>query len=142
MTAWLGIVAGRSTAALLAACRGFEPCTEQIFNMAYRFFRVWLFVYIFSVYVNAPTIQELFLVWDIKKEMVGYNLSSSTRKEGDNLELFSDGVDGKQARRIGVSGPLGELFDHGLDSYIVFLIPYSLISVYGRDPVFSVSCFR
>uniref|UniRef100_A0A2A4K8K9 CDP-alcohol phosphatidyltransferase n=1 Tax=Heliothis virescens TaxID=7102 RepID=A0A2A4K8K9_HELVI len=53
-----------------------------------------------------------------------------------------DGVDGKQARRIGVSGPLGELFDHGLDSFIVFLIPYSLISVYGRDPVFSVSCFR
>nr|XP_049701501.1 ethanolaminephosphotransferase 1 [Helicoverpa armigera] len=53
-----------------------------------------------------------------------------------------DGIDGKQARRIGVSGPLGELFDHGLDSFIVFLIPYSLISVYGRDPVFSVSCFR
>ncbi|XP_026728145.1 ethanolaminephosphotransferase 1-like [Trichoplusia ni] len=53
-----------------------------------------------------------------------------------------DGIDGKQARRIGVSGPLGELFDHGLDSYIVFLIPYTIISIYGRDPVFSVSCFR
>lgn len=53
-----------------------------------------------------------------------------------------DGVDGKQARRIGVSGPLGELFDHGLDSYIVFLIPYTLISVFGRDQEFSVSCFR
>ncbi|KAJ8710837.1 hypothetical protein PYW08_009352 [Mythimna loreyi] len=53
-----------------------------------------------------------------------------------------DGLDGKQARRIGVSGPLGELFDHGLDSYIVFLIPYSLISIFGRDPVFSVTCLR
>ncbi|CAH0596923.1 unnamed protein product [Chrysodeixis includens] len=53
-----------------------------------------------------------------------------------------DGIDGKQARRIGVSGPLGELFDHGLDSYIVFLIPYTIISIFGRDPVFSVSCFR
>ncbi|KAF9797693.1 hypothetical protein SFRURICE_017888 [Spodoptera frugiperda] len=53
-----------------------------------------------------------------------------------------DGIDGKQARRIGVSGPLGELFDHGLDSFIVFLVPYSLISVYGRDQEYSVSCFR
>ncbi|XP_026332768.1 ethanolaminephosphotransferase 1-like [Hyposmocoma kahamanoa] len=52
-----------------------------------------------------------------------------------------DGVDGKQARKIGVSGPLGELFDHGLDSYIVFLIPFSLISVFGRDE-YSLSIFR
>ncbi|CAH2097799.1 unnamed protein product [Euphydryas editha] len=52
-----------------------------------------------------------------------------------------DGVDGKQARRLGVSGPLGEMFDHGLDSYIVFLIPYCLISVYGRD-YYSLSEFR
>lgn len=56
--------------------------------------------------------------------------------------MFLDGIDGKQARRIGVSGPLGELFDHGLDSFIVFLVPYSLISVYGRDQEYSVSCFR
>lgn len=34
-----------------------------------------------------------------------------------------DGIDGKQARRIGLSGPLGELFDHGLDSYTAILIP-------------------
>ncbi|XP_032523797.2 ethanolaminephosphotransferase 1-like [Danaus plexippus] len=52
-----------------------------------------------------------------------------------------DGLDGKQARRIGVSGPLGELFDHGLDSYIVFLIPYCLFSVFGRDQ-FSITVFR
>lgn len=37
--------------------------------------------------------------------------------------FFSDGIDGKQARRIGLSGPLGELFDHGLDSYTAILIP-------------------
>lgn len=33
------------------------------------------------------------------------------------LAYTLDGIDGKQARRIGLSGPLGELFDHGLDSY-------------------------
>ncbi|KAM3956735.1 ethanolaminephosphotransferase 1 isoform 2-T2 [Aphomia sociella] len=53
-----------------------------------------------------------------------------------------DGIDGKQARRIGVSGPLGEMFDHGLDSYIVFLIPYCLVSMFGREHQFSVSAFR
>ncbi|XP_068625149.1 ethanolaminephosphotransferase 1-like [Battus philenor] len=52
-----------------------------------------------------------------------------------------DGIDGKQARRLGVSGPLGEMFDHGLDSYIVFLIPFSLFSIFGRDE-FSVPLFR
>ncbi|XP_049880112.1 ethanolaminephosphotransferase 1-like isoform X1 [Pectinophora gossypiella] len=44
-----------------------------------------------------------------------------------------DGIDGKQARKIGVSGPLGEMFDHGLDSYVVFFIPYCLASIFGRD---------
>ena len=37
-------------------------------------------------------------------EVIGFVCSSS---------LFVDGIDGKQARRIGLSGPLGELFDHG-----------------------------
>ncbi|CAG9792772.1 unnamed protein product [Diatraea saccharalis] len=53
-----------------------------------------------------------------------------------------DGMDGKQARRIGVSGPLGEMFDHGLDSYVVFFIPYALMTVFGRDNEYTVSVFR
>ncbi|XP_041988733.1 ethanolaminephosphotransferase 1 [Aricia agestis] len=44
-----------------------------------------------------------------------------------------DGIDGKQARRTGASGPLGELFDHGLDSYSAVLIPTCLYSIFGRD---------
>jgi ethanolaminephosphotransferase len=27
-----------------------------------------------------------------------------------------DAIDGKQARRLGLSGPLGECFDHGVDA--------------------------
>jgi ethanolaminephosphotransferase len=27
-----------------------------------------------------------------------------------------DSIDGKQARRTGMAGPLGELFDHGCDA--------------------------
>lgn len=43
-----------------------------------------------------------------------------------------DGIDGKQARRTKCSGPLGELFDHGLDSWTAVLIPTCLYSVFGR----------
>ncbi|KAF0302685.1 Ethanolaminephosphotransferase 1 [Amphibalanus amphitrite] len=43
-----------------------------------------------------------------------------------------DGIDGKQARRLGMSGPLGELFDHGLDSWSSFFIPITLFSVFGK----------
>lgn len=44
-----------------------------------------------------------------------------------------DGIDGKQARVTKTSGPLGELFDHGLDSWTAVLIPTCLYSVFGRS---------
>lgn len=55
---------------------------------------------------------------------------------------ISDGIDGKQARRIKLSGPLGELFDHGLDSYTASLIPICLYSIFGRGEQFSVEPIR
>lgn len=58
------------------------------------------------------------------------------------MVFFSDGVDGKQARRTGTSGPLGELFDHGLDSYTAALIPSAVFSVFGRSIKYSISPFR
>lgn len=45
-----------------------------------------------------------------------------------------DGCDGKQARRTNSSSPLGELFDHGLDSSAAFLIPISAFSLFGHGP--------
>lgn len=33
-----------------------------------------------------------------------------------------------------LSSPLGELFDHGLDSSAAFLIPISMFSLFGRGP--------
>lgn len=43
-----------------------------------------------------------------------------------------DGIDGKQARRTRSSGPLGELFDHGLDSWTSLMIPFCVYSMFGR----------
>ncbi|KAJ8669853.1 hypothetical protein QAD02_001112 [Eretmocerus hayati] len=52
-----------------------------------------------------------------------------------------DGIDGKQARRTQTSGPLGELFDHGLDSWTAMYITTCMFSVFGRTD-FSVSPLR
>ncbi|KAK6730212.1 hypothetical protein RB195_006960 [Necator americanus] len=49
-----------------------------------------------------------------------------------------DGTDGKQARRIGASGPTGELFDHGLDSWSTVPFTITIFSVFGRGE-YSVS---
>ncbi|KAJ8941713.1 hypothetical protein NQ318_023309, partial [Aromia moschata] len=53
-----------------------------------------------------------------------------------------DGIDGKQARRTGTSTPLGELFDHGLDSYTAGLIPAAMYSIFGRGAKYSIVPFR
>jgi ethanolaminephosphotransferase len=47
-----------------------------------------------------------------------------------------DSLDGKQARRIGLSTPLGQLFDHGCDCVGMGFILYSLYSalMIGEDP--------
>jgi len=57
-----------------------------------------------------------------------------------------DGIDGKQARRTGSSNPLGELFDHGLDSWSTIFITGAIYSMFGRDedglsvPTFRMFC--
>lgn len=45
-----------------------------------------------------------------------------------------DGMDGKQARRTGSGSPLGELMDHGIDSNCMWMLPVSLMSVFGTNP--------
>ncbi|KAL3979995.1 clathrin light chain A [Sarotherodon galilaeus] len=51
-----------------------------------------------------------------------------------NMENYSslDGVDGKQARRTNSSTPLGELFDHGLDSWACVFFVATVYSIFGR----------
>lgn len=46
--------------------------------------------------------------------------------------FYADGVDGKQARRTNSSTPLGELFDHGLDSWACVFFVAAVYSVFGR----------
>lgn len=54
-----------------------------------------------------------------------------------------DGTDGKQARRTGASGPTGELFDHGIDSWLTLPFTVTLFAIFSSSPMdFSVSPLR
>lgn len=54
-----------------------------------------------------------------------------------SLNLFLahtlDGIDGKQARRTKATGPLGELMDHGVDSWTAVFIPMHVYSFFGSS---------
>ncbi|XP_053323976.1 ethanolaminephosphotransferase 1-like isoform X2 [Spea bombifrons] len=52
---------------------------------------------------------------------------------GNFLAYALDSIDGKHARRTQSSSPLGELFDHGLDSWTASIFPLSLFSIFGSD---------
>lgn len=45
-----------------------------------------------------------------------------------------DAIDGKQARRTGTSGPLGQLFDHGCDAWAQGIFQFLLMQVYHIPP--------
>jgi ethanolaminephosphotransferase len=49
-----------------------------------------------------------------------------------SLSHHLDGLDGKQARRTNTSSPVGELFDHGCDSWSTLFFVVSLYSLFGR----------
>jgi len=58
---------------------------------------------------------------------------------GINLFIYQslDAIDGKQARRTGSSGPLGELFDHGCDAINTTLAFICILSALGIGNTFT-----
>jgi len=86
-----------------------------------------------------------------------YNFTASTLNSTNPIPQWSwalvsfllfashtlDGIDGKQARRTGTSGPLGELFDHGCDAWAAVFITSTFYSTFGRnDDGLSISEWR
>lgn len=53
-----------------------------------------------------------------------------------------DGIDGKQARRTKATGPLGELMDHGVDSWTALFVPMYVYSFFGSTSDFSFGPHR
>ncbi|KAK1935878.1 putative ethanolamine phosphatidyltransferase [Babesia divergens] len=46
------------------------------------------------------------------------------------LYMTFDGIDGKQARKLGVSSPLGQLMDHGIDAVVTVFYPYMCFIIF------------
>jgi len=83
-----------------------------------------------TVAPNTITLSGLFIVFLNFLTMLYYDPAYITEKGGamvDSWVYFSwaaglflyqtfDAIDGKQARRTGMAGPLGEMFDHGCDA--------------------------
>lgn len=49
------------------------------------------------------------------------------------IYILADIIDGLQARRLGVSGPLGDYIEHALDTSAGFLVPLGALMAYGAD---------
>ncbi|KAI0319538.1 Choline/ethanolaminephosphotransferase [Amylostereum chailletii] len=90
-----------------------------------------------SVAPNTITLSGLAIVVFNFATMVYYDPTYLAHKEGSTgppnwiyftwgigLFLYQsfDAIDGKQARRTGMAGPLGEMFDHGTSSFLVKVV--------------------
>ncbi|GFE54299.1 CDP-alcohol phosphatidyltransferase superfamily protein [Babesia ovis] len=53
------------------------------------------------------------------------------------LYMTLDGVDGKQARKLGISSPLGQLLDHGIDAVISVFYPYMCVTLFPGGYTYS-----
>ena len=53
-----------------------------------------------------------------------------------SLYIYIDAIDGKQARRIKASTPLGVLFDHGCDACTCFIISINASSLFYYDSIY------
>lgn len=60
---------------------------------------------------------------------------------GLSLWCPTDSIDGKHARRTQSSSPLGELFDHGLDSWATSIFSLSFFSVFGLCKARAISAY-
>ncbi|KAM3929125.1 ethanolaminephosphotransferase 1-like [Leptodactylus fuscus] len=73
--------------------------------------------------------------WDYSASGIGYQHIPTwvwiSAALGNFLAYALDSIDGKHARRTQSSSPLGELFDHGLDSWTASIFPLSLFSIFG-----------
>ena len=76
-----------------------------------------------------------------------YSFNASTIGSSENIPSFAwlmialflflshhlDGIDGKQARRTNSSSAIGELLDHGCDSWVLTFVALTGYSIVGRD---------
>lgn len=96
---------------------------------------VWLFGGIAAFFAHTLGMETFF---SILIKLNHFQIACAMRISLLNC-TYLDGIDGKQARRTGSSSPLGELVDHGVDSWTVMLQTTVAASIFGRGHPYGIS---
>jgi len=133
-----------------------EPLFQKFWNKFVLIFPLWVApnaITLSGLLVNVSCAALLFICCPTAKcNKLNDSLIDDSEKVNNFLELKPwmflinaialfiyqtfDAVDGKQARRTNTSSPLGELFDHGMDSISTFMIMNALLITMnaGNEP--------
>ncbi|XP_067623913.1 ethanolaminephosphotransferase 1 isoform X2 [Eurosta solidaginis] len=122
---------------------------HPFWNWCVQFLPKWLAPNLITFIGFLLTVVNFILIAYYDWDFQGANMAEHTvprwvwSMAAINILLYYnlDGMDGKQARRTGTSSPLGELFDHGLDSYSAVLIPIYMFSLFGTDELPPIHMF-
>lgn len=129
---------------------------ERIFSYEYRavsrslfdrVFKYWL-SYFFRFVPSTMSANLLSMIgnvgsWIALSLLIGFGASDGSHYRlvfllaalGVLFYHTADNLDGRQARRLGVSGPLGEFVDHWFDSFNVFFFPLGAVAAFPVVPV-------
>lgn len=128
-----------------------DPLMQIFWNFVVNLVPLWVapnLITITGLVLNAIGGILLFIYFPSASDQ-NYKNNNKTSKVPDELQalflvkaitLFLyqtlDAIDGKQARRTGTSSPLGELFDHGMDSISCALVGVSMMIMLnaGNEP--------
>ncbi len=129
---------------------------DRIFSYEYRAVSRSLFDRVFRYWLNyffrfvPPTMSANLLSmignvgsWLALSLMIGFGASDGSHYRlvflvaalGVLFYHTADNLDGRQARRLGASGPLGEFVDHWFDSFNVFFFPLGTVAAFPVVPV-------
>ncbi|KAF8456207.1 CDP-alcohol phosphatidyltransferase-domain-containing protein [Terfezia claveryi] len=91
---------------------------KHYWNWAAELLPLWLAPNLVTLIGFGFILVNVITLWIVMPDLVGPGPAWMYYSFAAGLWMYStmDNLDGKQARRTGTSSPLGELFDHGIDS--------------------------
>jgi len=128
------------------SCKDTSPLSNYVmhpfWNNVVKLFPRWIAPNLLTLCGFLFLVSQTILLWIIDPD-----LSRGGKKDGIHASVWAysafahfmahtlDGIDGKQARRTGSSSPLGEMFDHGLDSWSTSLFLINFVTLFGKDEI-------
>merc|ERR1712123_383044 len=127
------------------SCKDTSPLSNYVmhpfWNATVKLFPRWIAPNCITLCGFLFLVSQTILLWSIDPKLERGGETSDIPRAVWAYSAFAhfmahtlDGIDGKQARRTGSSSPLGEMFDHGLDSSATTASPQLKL-------IFSCGCF-